>query len=54
VGHPPLPFTTVEDDLDMAPAPNLPEQILVPMRATTKISTGFFLAFPGSESLAAL
>jgi len=28
-GLPPLPSTTVEDDLYIAPAPELPEQLLV-------------------------
>ena len=29
MGLPTLPFTTVQDDLDIAPAPKLPEQLLI-------------------------
>ena len=35
MGLPTLPFTTVQDDLDIAPAPKLPEELLISVQTGT-------------------
>ena len=35
MGLPTLPLTTVQDDLDIAPAPKLPEQLLISVQTGT-------------------